>query len=294
MSSRARLRTTLRTVVALAVLATAAAAGSADTARAAPLVYVALGDSFTAGPLIPLQEQPFGCFKSTNNYPKLLAGRFGFVLRDASCSGARTRHMTESQGVWPEPNPPQFSRLDADVDLVTLQIGGNDIGFSDIAETCTRAALEGRTCQEQYGDGDGDELRERIAATAPKVAAAVQAIREQAPAARLLVLGYPGIFRIPPDEPAGCPAMGVGESDALYLRGVHEALNEMLAQEAAANGATYVDVYTPSRGMTACDLPVTRWVEPVVPAHAAAPIHPNLMGMIGVADVLAAAIGGPG
>ena len=29
--------------------------------------YVSLGDSYTAGPLIPLQVPPFGCLKSNNN-----------------------------------------------------------------------------------------------------------------------------------------------------------------------------------------------------------------------------------
>jgi lysophospholipase L1-like esterase len=254
----------------------------------APL-YVALGDSFAAGPLIPMQEEPWGCLKSTNNYAKFLARNLDLELVDATCSGAQTRHMTEEQGVSPRPNPPQFDRLHAGVDLVSLQIGGNDIGFSGIADTCVQAAVEQSSCREQYVDEDGnDELRNRIERVAPRLAATVQGIRERAPAADIVVLGYPGIFSM--GEQASCPAMGVGEEDARYLRGVQEALNAMIAEQAAANGATYVDVYGPSEGKTACDLPVLRWVEPLVPLNAAAPIHPNLTGMIEMADVLGEAV----
>jgi hypothetical protein len=39
---------------------------------------------------------------------------------------------------------------------------------------------------------------------------------------------------------------------------------------------------------------VLRWVEPVVPVNAAAPVHPNLTGILGVADVLEAALTPPG
>ena len=250
-----------------------------------PRTYVALGDSYAAGPLIPVQEEPWGCLKSTNNYAKHVAARLEIELRDATCSGASTRHMTEEHGVFPEANPPQFDSLDAGVDYVTLQIGGNDIGFGGIAETCARAAFEGESCRSQYVDDSGrDELAERIERTAPKVAAVLQGIAERAPDARVLVLGYSGIFRI--GETASCPAMGVGEEDARYLRNVQESLNAMLAAQADLNDARYVDVYWPSEGKTACDLPVLRWVEPIVPVHAAAPLHPNLTGMLAVADLL--------
>ena len=89
------------------------------------------------------------------------------------------------------------------------------------------------------------------------------------------MLGYPSIFKF--GEDPSCPAMGVGKDDALYLRSVQEGLNGMIesvADDAAQtySGVTsYVDVYTPSAGHTACDLPVVRWLEPIVPVNAAAP-----------------------
>jgi lysophospholipase L1-like esterase len=200
--------------------------------------------------------------------------------------------MEGEQGVSPEPNAPQLDRLDADVDLVTLQIGGNDIGFSGIAQACVQAAFAQSTCKAQYVDADGnDELERRIDATKAKIVAVLDGIAARAPEAEVLVLGYPGIFKIGTEE-AGCPAMGVGEDDARYLREIQVSLNAMIAAAAEERGATYVDVYGPSEGKTACDLPVLRWVEPLVPANAAAPIHPNLTGMLGMADVLEGALTG--
>ena len=52
--------------------------------------YVSLGDSYAAGPLIPLQIPPFGCLKSNNNYAHLTARQLGLRLTDPSCSGAET------------------------------------------------------------------------------------------------------------------------------------------------------------------------------------------------------------
>jgi hypothetical protein len=49
----------------------------------------------------------------------------------------------------------------------------------------------------------------------------------------------------------------------------------MMASEAAANGAELIDWYTASIGHDACKPPVIRWVEPVVPVNAAAPVQPE-------------------
>ena len=63
----------------------------------------------------------------------------------------------------------------------------------------------------------------------------------------------------------------------------------MLAEQAAANGAQLVDVYAASRGHDACQVPGRRWVEPYVPANAAAPLHPNLAGMVAMSNLVVAA-----
>jgi lysophospholipase L1-like esterase len=259
----------------------------AAPAAAAPSNYAALGDSFTAGPLIPNQIPPFGCLKSDHNYPHLAAPDLGPpVLRDVSCSGAKTTHMTQPQDVDPGPNPPQFDALDASTRLVTVGIGGNDIGFSEIIENCRSDTPEGHPCQDRYVHDGRDEISERIQATAPKIAAVLQGIHARSPKARVFVVNYLPIL---PESGDGCwPQVPVAREDVPYLRAKQQELNAMLATQAAANGAGLVDAYTAGIGHDACQLPLVRWVEPAVPANAAAPFHPNLFGMQATARELVA------
>jgi lysophospholipase L1-like esterase len=247
-----------------------------------------LGDSYTAGPLIPLQVAPYGCLRSDHNYPHLLAPRLDLPLRDVSCSGAQTDDMFNEQGVTPGPNPPQLDALDGATRIVTLGIGGNDIGFTGILTDCAAVNPTTTPCQDKYVVNGRDELRERIAATAPKVAKVVQAIHQRARLAKVYVLGYLPIL---PESGLGCwPLLPIAFNDVPYLRGIHKDLNAMLAAVAGHNAATYIDVYSPSIGHDACQLPVNRWVEPVIPASPAAPVHPNLFGEMAYADIIAAAL----
>jgi lysophospholipase L1-like esterase len=286
-----------RFVVVLAVVTSVAGVGSwvapgagAAPSQAAPTSYVALGDSFTAGPLIPDQlSDPLGCLRSDRDYPHVLAPSSGqATLRDVSCSGAETDDMFAAQDVTPGPNPPQLDALDASTGLVTLGIGGNDVGFSGIIEDCATALPWQTPCRDTYLAGGRDEISARIAATAPKVAAVLDAVRARAPAARILVVGYPAIL---PDSGSGCwPSMPIGWNDVPYLRAKHRELNAMLASQAAAHGAGYVDVYTPSIGHDSCRSSSVRWVEPIVPGNAAAPVHPNARGMAGMAAAIRSAL----
>ena len=273
----------MRSILVAAVLAAALAA--APAALAAPR-YVGLGDSYAAGPLIPVQLPPFGCLKSSNDYARIAQRSLAFAeFRDFSCSGAETEDMTQPQNVWPRPNPPQFDALTADTKLVTLTIGGNDIGFSSIAEDCFRSApSSGSPCRDRYVVNGEDEISARIAETAPKVAAVIQGIHERSQQAEVLVVNYSAIF---PHEGPGCwPQMPVAEGDVPWLREKQEELNAMLADQAAGNRAELVDVYEASRGHDACALPGLRWVEPLFPASAAAPVHPNLIGMRAMAALV--------
>ncbi len=258
-----------------------------------PDTYVALGDSFVAGPLIPVQDTgpTAGCLRSSNNYPHLVAPSTGLPkFVDVSCSGAQTKHMMEEQGVNPGPNPPQFNALSLTTGLVTIGIGGNDIGFSNVGTTCGQAFLTGGSCQNSFTP----PLSERIAATAPKVDVVLDAIRSLAPQARILVTNYLPIFPEGPDPITGIegcpPQMPINPADVPFLRGVQKQLNQMLADQAAANGAVLVDAYTAGIGHDACKDPVTRWVEPAVFVPLAAPVHPNLAGMQAVANEVAAAL----
>ena len=85
--------------------------------------------------------------------------------------------------------------------------------------------------------------------------------------------------------------MPIAHGDVSYLRGIELRLKKMLATEAAANGATYVDTYTASTGHDACQPAGRKWVEGLVPTSPAAPFHPNALGEKGMAGQVIAAAG---
>ena len=276
-------------VAATAALAVGGTRTPAAVAATEAEVYVAMGDSYTAGPGIPHQlHDPVGCWRSDRNYPHLVGRARGSALRDASCSGAATIDLSAPQAVLGGPNPPQLAALDRGVDTVTLQIGGNDIGFGQVLRRRKSLLPVGTPCRDHSAAGAGDEISRRITATAPEVAAVLAEVGRRSPDARTFVVGYPAIL---PESHPGCwPVMPIAPGDVPYLRDKEKELNAMLAERASAAGAAYVDVYGPSVGHDACQLPGIRWVEPVVPLSPAAPVHPNALGMRGMAQVLLEAL----
>jgi lysophospholipase L1-like esterase len=274
--------------VAAVVLSLLVVAVAPAVARGAD--WVGLGDSYAAGPLIPNQSlSPLGCLRSDRNYARLAAASTARSLADVSCSGAKTDNMTASQSTSAGTNPPQFNALSAATKVVSVQIGGNDIGFTEILQNCVTYNPFGKPCQNRYGTGDNDQINARIAVAAGKVATVLAGIKSRAPGARILVVNYAAIL---PDTGSGCwPQVPFAYSDVPYLRDKEKRLNTMLKEQAAAAGATYVDDYTASIGRDACRSAGTRWVEPLVPGNAAAPFHPNARGMAGIAPLVAAASG---
>src|SRR6185312_8414778 len=102
---------------------------------------------------------------------------------------------------------PQFNSLEAGTEVVSLTIGGNDIAFSEIAQSCITLNPFSSPCKSKYGSGGKDQIAERIAATAPKVAAVLQGIHSRSPKARVYVLNYPQIL----PTGSGCwPTMPLG------------------------------------------------------------------------------------
>ena len=259
-------------------------------AHAAPATfgsYVALGDSFTAGPLIPVTDPASaGCQRSSSNYPRALAARYQVVnFKDASCSGAATTHMFNPQTVAGGVNTPQLDSLEPSSELVTLQIGGNDIGFAEIVTSCAALLPLGTPCQDRFVRNGVDELRTRIANTAPAVDRVLDVIRARSPNARIYLVGYPSLL---PEMSPGCwPFMPITPDDVGYLIGVEKDLNQMLSDVARQNGVTFVDTYGPSLLHDACQLPTVRWVEPAVGFAMGAPVHPNAAGMAATAEQVA-------
>src|SRR3954447_18775799 len=164
MSAVTRIQSRARVVTLALVLGIVAVFAFAATAHARgfQLDYVALGDSYAAGPGIPNQiavDTPPGCAQSDHNYPHDLAALASFVqLTDVSCSGADTEDMTAPQVTQAGTNPPQLDAVTKATDAVTLTIGGNDIGFGSIIVSCISPTPVGTPCQDRYVTAAGDEL----------------------------------------------------------------------------------------------------------------------------------------
>ncbi|MFI5992178.1 SGNH/GDSL hydrolase family protein [Streptomyces sp. NPDC051362] len=281
-----------RTAMALAVLsscaltvgATGTASATAGDHHGTPRSnYVALGDSYTSGPLIPTQVDA-NCARSDHNYPSITANQRKVTsFTDVSCGGATTAEMWQAQGT----NGPQLDAVKRDTDLVTVQIGGNDVGFGSIIGTCAGLSakdLASNPCQQYYGAAGYDQLTLKILQTAPKVARVLRAVHDKAPHARVVVVGYPDLL---PDDGTGCyPTVPFAAKDFPYLRDTEKHLNIMLRAVALLNRADYVDTYGPTVGHDMCKAPADRWIEPLRPTAPAAPAHPNAKGEEAMAQAL--------
>lgn len=266
---------------AAALLACAAVLPASCTSSSAPAApaqhYVALGDSYAAGPLTGDQAgKPDGCLRAVKDYPHVVQATLkAATFTDVTCSGATTANLSAPQAVTDGVNPPQLDAVTSATTIVTLTIGGNDIGFGQIIEHCASLVPVGSPCEQYFTAGGADQVAAAVAATAPKVAAALAAVRERAPRARILLVGYPDLL----PASGGCwPGVPFTDADANYLRGSEIAMDAMLAAQAAAAGAEYVDTYTRSVGHDMCSDPGVRWVEPLFPSSPAGPFHPNAEG----------------
>lgn len=277
---------TLRRALTTLVAACATAVGlGAPSAQAAPepLKYVALGDSYSAGSgVLPLDLSSPTCLRSTLNYPHVIASRLGTQLTDVTCGAAQTKDFTGSQYPWV---PPQLDAVTADTDLVTLTIGGNDNStFIGALLACGSAgALTGglgSPCKTIYGNTFDSTID---SSTYPALKAALTAVRNKAPHARIAVLGYPWI--VPTTFDRACfSKLPIASGDVSYMRNLQGHLNAVVARAANETGATFVDFGQFSDGHDACKASGTRWVEPAFGGDNIVPVHPNALGESKMAD----------
>ena len=101
--------------------------------------WVALGDSYAAGPGAGQaydQADPNECYRNQNAYPAQLHARFAAGqpandLQYLACSGAVAAGQPTDKLV-----ADQIKLMRPDAQLVTLSIGGNDVGFVDVLKSC--------------------------------------------------------------------------------------------------------------------------------------------------------------
>ncbi|GAA0939140.1 SGNH family lipase [Virgisporangium aurantiacum] len=227
---------TIRRLLGLAAVAAAAAvpitAIAAPAHAAAPVDYVALGDSSWRGGGAP-PSLPGGAPRSTNSSAAQgptthAAATFAFP----ACGGATTNDVLTTQ----------VASVTANTDLVTITIGGNDVGFGDTMVNCTIGSDS--ACINSVNAG----ITATNTTLPAKLDATYAAIRSRAPSARVVVLGYPRLI-----SPTGsCGLFNLSAAKRTALNNGADILSGVIAGRAAAAGFTYLDARGPFATHGAC------------------------------------------
>jgi lysophospholipase L1-like esterase len=183
--------------------------------------YVALGDSYSAGNGANSTNLDSSCNRNTYAYPYLLAQQKGLALTFVACSGAVTGDVINSQ----------VNSVTSDTKLVTITIGGNDIGFTNLILACTTLG-----CASQIASSNA-----QITSSLPaKLNSTFAAIQAKAPTAQVVVLGYGNPFATPPHTCLA--ATGVSASEETSLSALVVNLDNTIKARALAYGFSYADV----------------------------------------------------
>ena len=247
--------------------------------------YVAMGDSYTSAPGVG-ETVDVGCFRSSNNYPALVADALGLTLTDVSCGGATTTSLVGVQETSTGPVPPQFAALTPETDVVTLSIGGNDEElFTDLLLTCPTLRdqdPDGAPCRDALNAGGSDQALATIALVQGRLTSALVGIRDRAPDAEIVLVGYP---QLAPAQ-GQCELLPLTPGDYDYVRSLMIALGAATEAAAAEADVAYVDVLAASEGHDVC-AGEEAWVNGVGgPTDRAMEMHPLGEEQQAVADLL--------
>lgn len=245
--------------------------------------YVALGSSMAAGPGIrpSADGAPFRAGRSARNYAHLVAQKLGLDLVDVTYSGATTANvLTERQNG----TPPQVEALDGTEELVTVTIGGNDVGYVPMlmAAGMPRFARSVPLLGGRLRDLLDPTLRDRaLVDVAESLKEVGRTVRQRSPRAKVLFVDY--LTLLPPAGTAAPPLSGV---DAALGRRVADTLERLTGEAAADTGCEWVRVADASREHHAWS--AEPWTtKPGLPLPGrTAPLHPNADGMREVADLV--------
>lgn len=208
-------------VLAAAALAAAVLVPAGPSTAAENDLYAGLGDSYSAGNGAFSTNLDWGCGRNTYAYPYLVAqSRPATDLSFVACQGATTDDLVASQ----------VPTLTPDTDYVSLTIGGNDVGFADLIINC--AGSWSWNCENTTNETKR-KIREELPA---KLDRAYAAIREAAPSATVVVLGYGRMF----GKDLRCAAAdGITAEEAAWANGVADLLDATIADRAGAAGFVY-------------------------------------------------------
>jgi lysophospholipase L1-like esterase len=234
------------------------ALGAATPAYAASAVnYVALGDSYSSG--LGAGGETGSCLRSPNAYPVLWATAHApasFVT--VACSGATTTSVVNTQ----------VSALGTATTLVSISVGGNDVGFANIMQTC---ALQGTTAcvaAVQAAENFANTYLPGLLDTA------YSAISSHAPNARVVVMDYPVFYQL------GTFCLGLSATSHAKIDEGINLLDSILSSAASRHGYVFGDVRSIFVGHQLCS-GGTKWLHALNILDIDESYHPNSAGQSG-------------
>ena len=287
MKTRRAIRLGLRVLTGLVLLALAIALWLVLDARRAPTSepeYVALGSSYAAGAgLGPRQPgSPILCSRSNAGYPPRVARALGLNLVDMTCSGSVTEHVLNGGQFF---QGAQIRTLSPKTRLVTITVGGNDIGFvRDLYLTAARNSnsATGWLVRRLWSGRPSADKRD-FARLQRDLTSLVRAIRVRSPKATVILAAYPAV--LPPN--GTCLKLRLNAAEAAEMHQVERKLAAVTGAAAKDGGALFVDMNALGTEHNACSrTPWTKGWGPITQS----PFHPTLKGAEATAAAITAAM----
>jgi lysophospholipase L1-like esterase len=258
-----------------------------------PLVgslYVALGDSFSSGEGTYVYDDFFGyCHRGALAWPRRF-GREYLGLADSSidhraCTGAHTTHL---QNPWRDKleDAQIHDRKQTRTELVTLTIGGNDLGFGDLL----RRVRVGPT--PTWGQGGTEaQVRGKLQELRASLIPIYRRLRQTYPNAQIVHVGYP---RILPslDDPAPFRCAWLSDGEQGLADWILNELNRTIREttEMSPSEIDFVDVSEALDNHELCTHEA--WMNDLVAEIEGETErgHPTFEGQIAYADAVAAGL----
>lgn len=243
-----------------------------QTPLAPHALYVAMGSSYAAGTSIGGTKPgtPGRCGRSAQSYASLAATWLGLELIDATCGGATTANVLNA---WNEV-PAQIESVTPETRLVTITIGGNDVGFvrNLMANTCA-AASRGCGPVQVVTEADWSRMESGLKEIVHKV-------QERAPQARIVLVDYVSVL----SQRGNCNAMRMTDDALRTVRATSERFAKVTASVARESKVDLLAAGKLSAHHTPCD--AVPWSVGAVGPKGSVPWHPNAAGHTAIAQAL--------
>jgi lysophospholipase L1-like esterase len=282
-------------------------AGETPLEQATSGEYVALGDSYSSGegawdyqegtdysdrddlwPFNDDEEDENRCHRSDNAYSQVLSDNNEFAggTTFVACSGATTDDL-DNPDSGNTGEGPQNDALNEDTSLVTMSMGGNDLGFASVVQDCILNGGGGIGPFEGCREKHEQRIQELLPQLQEELVQRYLDIQEQAPNARVIIVGYPQLFV---DNPSDNYGNLLFAEDQEWMNEVGGDLNAMLAAAADEAGVEFVDPTEAFQGHgIGSDDPWINDLDLGGPGFAPADpssFHPNAAGQAAIAELV--------